>query len=173
MDKPKQMCLTHGRPLKYSRKEKTWYCPDCLYSSFLSWQAQQEAVKRYRESNKGKEAQKRYEDSESGQTARQRYLKSEKYKQRRREYNQRLKESLQIARAAHLERPTSQKEVERQVVSEMSPIVMDILEYQDTMGKSPTPTEVREWANEVYKTAISLDKAKELIESTIQRRHRK
>lgn len=129
-------------------------------------------MKRYRESDKGKEAQKHYEESDRGKDARRRYLKSDRYKQRRREYNQRLKESLQIARAARLGRPSAQKEVERVVSAQMSPLVLDIMEYQDTMGRSPSPNEVREWSRDVYKTKISSDRARELIESAIQRRHR-
>lgn len=170
--KTERVCQTHDRPLVYSRKQKLWYCPDCLQSSFLSWQAQQEAVKRYRQTEKGQEAQKRYEDSDKGKAAREKYLKSEKYKQRRREYNQRLKESLQIARAAKLERPSAQKEVERVVAEGMSPLLLDIMEYQDTMGKNPTLTEVREWSTDVYKTTINSDRARELIEIATQRRHK-
>lgn len=169
--KPK-ICPTHDRPLVYSEQEKIWYCPDCLQSSYLSWQAQQEAVKRYRQTGKGQEAQKRYEESDKGKAAREKYLKSEKYKQRRREYNQRLKESLQIARAAKLDRPSVQKEVEITVSTEMSPLILDIMEYQDTMGRNPSAAEVREWSQDVYKTSISADRAKELIESATQRRHK-
>lgn len=170
--KKQRICPTHDRPLVYSESQEIWYCPDCLQSSYLSWQAQQEAVKRYRGTEKGQEAQQRYEQSEKGKAAREKYLKSEKYKQRRREYNQRLKESLQIARAAKLDRPSAQKEVEITVSTEMSPLILDIMEYQDTMGRNPSPAEVREWSEDVYKTRISVDRAKELIESATQRRHK-
>jgi len=166
-----KICPTHDRPLVYSKSQKIWYCPDCLHSSYLSWQAQQEAVKRYRQTGKGQEAQERYEQSEKGKAAREKYLKSEKYKQRRREYNQRLKESLQIARAAKLDRPSAQKEVEIMVSTEMSPLLLDIMEYQDTMGRNPPVAEVREWSTDVYKTNLSVEKAKELIETATRRRH--
>jgi len=166
----KQICPTHDRPLKYSRKEKMWYCPDCLQSAYLSWQAQQEAVKRYRDSEKGKEAQKRYEDSDKGQTARQRYLKSDKYKERRREYNQRLKESLQIARAAKAEKPSVQRREEPLTSEELTPLVMDIMEYQDTIGVNPSTADVKEWSKDVYKKTITTEKARELIDLTLKRR---
>jgi len=172
MARAQKTCTIHDRPLKYSRKEKMWYCPDCLHSAYLSWQAQQEAVKRYRDSEKGKAAQGKYEKSDKGQTARQRYLKSEKYKQRRREYNQRLKESLQIARAAKIGRPTVQKHAEQAVGEELTPLVMDIMEYQDTIGATPSPTDVKEWSKDVYKTTITTERARELIDITLKRRQR-
>jgi len=166
----KKVCPIHDRPLKYSKEQKTWYCPDCLYSAFLSHQSQQQAVKRYRESDKGKQAQEKYEKSVKGSTARKRYLKSDKYKQRRKEYNQRLKESLAIARAAKIARPHTQTDIERSVIEELSLLVQDIREYQDTMGKTPTVEEVMEWASEVYQTPITPERAEELIEKSLKRR---
>jgi len=170
MTKQEKTCKIHNIPLKYSEEQKVHYCPKCLQAAYESWQSQQEAVKRYRDSEKGKTAQEKYEKSEKGQTARQRYLKSEKYKERRKEYNQRLKESLIIARAAKLERPTVERDVERIRVTELSPLIQDILEYQDTMGKNPTTTEVKEWAMDVYKTAITAGRAKALIEEASKKR---
>ena len=170
MSETKRVCPKHETPLKYSRKQRTWYCSTCLQAAYESYVAQQEAVKRYRDSEKGKTAQERYEQSEKGQTARQRYLKSEKYKAARRAYNQRLKESLQIARAAKLERPSTERAVERVRTEVLSPMVQEIREYIDVMGRRPSPTEVREWANDLYQTTITTERAKELIETASKRR---
>lgn len=168
--KQSHVCPSHGTPMKYSRKLKTWYCSECLQRAYESYLAQQEAVKRYRDSEKGKTAQERYEDSEKGQTARQRYLKSDKYKAARRAYNQRLKESLQIARAAKLERPSTERVVEVLRTEALSPLVQDIREYLDTMGRRPLTTEVKDWANDIYGTKITTERAKELIETASKRR---
>ena len=170
MTKTEHLCPTHQTPMKYSRKLKTWYCSTCLQAAYESYQAQQEAVKRYRDSEKGKTAQKRYEDSEKGQTAKQRYLKSEKYKAARRAYNQRLKESLQIARSAKLDRPSAEHSVERVRTEVLSPMVQEIQEYIDVMGRKPSTLEVREWANDLYRTTITAERAKELIETAAKRR---
>ena len=159
----RRICPIHDKPLKYSRKAKTWYCPECLYSSFLTHQAQQEAVKRYRQSEKGKASERKYELSNKGQLAREKYLKSEKYKQRRREYNERLKESLRIARIARDERATAEKEVEVRRTSELMPLIQDIHEYTDIMGKLPSPREVVVWARDAYKISLPLDRAVELL----------
>jgi len=158
-----KICTVHGTPLKYSRKARKYYCPECLYSSFLTHQAQQEAVKRYRQSEKGKASERKYELSEKGQAAREKYLKSEKYKQRRREYNERLKESLRIARIAREEKATTEKEVEVRRTSELMPLIQDIHEYADIMGRLPSPREVIVWARDAYKTSLPLDKAIELL----------
>lgn len=95
-----ELCERCGDALKYSRKKKEWYCPTCLLGSFLSDEAQKAAYKRYRQSPKGKASQKKWEESKKGKAARNKYLKSAKYRQRRKEYNDRLKESLRIARLA-------------------------------------------------------------------------
>jgi hypothetical protein len=160
--KGKHFCDKHNHPQKYSRKHKLWYCTDCLYAAYLSNQAQQEAVKRYRNTDKGKDAQRRYEQSEGGQTARQRYLKSDKYKQRRKEYNQRLKESLQLARAARITGalPSKGKKV---LPPNTSPLLADILEFMELANDSPIPTEVQEWSVTLYKKPISVAEAAKLI----------
>ena len=168
--KQSHICPSHSTPMKYSRKLRTWYCSECLQRAYESYLAQQEAVKRYRDSEKGKTAQERYEDSEKGQTARQRYLHSDKYKAARKAYNQRLKESLQIARAAKLEKPSKERAVERVRTEELSPLVQDIREYLDTMGRRPLTTEVKEWANDIYETKITTERARELIERASKRR---
>lgn len=165
----RQICPTHNKPLKYSKKLRKWYCPECLYSSFLTHQAQQEAVKRYRQSEKGKESERKYELSEKGQIARDKYLKSEKYKQRRREYNERLKESLRIARMARDERATAEKEVEVRRTSELMPLIQDIHEYMDIMGRLPLPHEVVVWARDAYKISILPDRAAALIRQARKR----
>jgi len=168
--KQSHVCPSHQTPMKYSRKLKTWYCSECLQRAYESYLAQQEAVKRYRGSEKGKTAQDRYEDSEKGQTARQRYLHSDKYKAARKAYNQRLKESLQIARAAKLERPTAERVVERVRTEVMSPMVQEIREYIDVMGRRPSTLEVKEWSQDLYKAKITTERAKELIETAAKRR---
>ena len=168
--KQSHLCPSHQTPMKYSRKLKTWYCSECLQRAYESYLAQQEAVKRYRGSGKGKTAQEHYEQSDKGQTARQRYLHSDKYKAARRAYNQRLKESLQIARAAKLERPSTERAVERVRTEVMSPMVQDIREYLDTMGQRPSTTDVKEWANDIYGTKITTERARELIETATKRR---
>lgn len=161
MTEPERTCTKHAKPLKFSRKLKTWYCPDCLLAAHLTHQAQQEAVKRYRESDKGKEAQKRYEQGK-GKDARQRYLKSGKYKERRKEYNQRIKESLQIARAARVGAPRMRKVV-KELPPGSPPIIADILEYQEMVGRSPSPTDVKEWSQDIYKKQITTAVAQKLI----------
>ena len=170
MSDSRRLCPKHETPLKYSQKLRTWYCKPCLESAYLSYQAQQEAVKRYRDSKKGKTAQEGYEKSEKGQIARQRYLHSEKYKAARRAYNQRLKESLQIARAAKLERPSTERNVERIRTTELTPLIQDIREYLDTMVRRPSTTEVMEWSKDIYETKITTERAKELIDIATKRR---
>jgi len=169
MPKQERICPLHNKPLTYSRKHKTYFCKECLYASFLTHQAQQEAVKRYRQTEKGKAAERKYELTEKGKAARARYLKSEKYKQRRREYNQRLKESLQIARSVLTERATREKVEEKQRTDELMPLIQDIREYADTLGKMPSPPEVAKWAKDAYGTDLPLDRAIELINKATKR----
>jgi len=164
-----RICPIHEMPLTYSRKLKRWYCKDCLYGSFLTHQAQQEATKRYRQTEKGKEAAKRYEQSEKGKEARHIYLHSEKYKQRRREYNQRLKESLRIARAVLTERATKEKEVEKRRTAEFLPLIQDIREYLDSISRMPTTSEVVAWANDTYEVTLTHHKAADLIKKALRR----
>ena len=152
------ICPTCNEPMKYDRKLRKWLCSSCLYGAFLTDQAQREAVKRYRESEKGKVAEKKYEQSEKGKTARERYLKSDKYKQRRREYNQRLKESLAIARAAMLPRAKAITREEKLV-----PLINDIREFIQTSKRAPQPSDVVEWAENEYQTKISSPEAESFI----------
>lgn len=157
-EQKKEFCTTCGEPLTYSRKLRKWICEKCLYGAFLTDQAQRDAVKRYRQSDKGKASEKKYEQSEKGKTARERYLKSDKYKQRRREYNQRLKESLAIARAAMLPRAKALTREEKIV-----PLIDDIREFVSTSKHLPTPSDVVEWAENEYQTKISTTEAETFI----------
>ena len=159
--KPKEprICTVCGGELKYDRHSRTYVCLACLYGAFLTAQAQTESVKRYRQSEKGVAAEKKYEQSEGGKIARQRYLKSEKYKQRRREYNERLKESLAIARAAHLPRAKAETREERLV-----PLVDDIREFIRTSKHAPQPSDVVDWAENEYQTKISITEAEAFIQ---------
>ncbi len=169
-DMDSKTCLIHNCKLTYSRKHKQYYCKECLYSSYLTHQAQLEAERRYRQSEKGKTAERKYEESPKGKTARERYLKSDKYKQRRKEYNQRLKESLQIARVVLAERATREKEEERQRTEELMPLIQDIREYADTMGRLPLASEVTKWARDAYGAVLSLNSATKLINKAAKRR---
>lgn len=162
-DPDRKKCTKHNIPLKYSKKEKTWYCPECLQAAYNSWKAQQEAVKRYRDTNKGKEAQGRYEKSEKGKTARERYLKSPKYKQRRKEHNQRVQESLQIARMAITGKPKPFKKP-AEIPADASPLLHDILEYMELISRSPSTADVKEWADDLYQKRISTAEAQKLID---------
>lgn len=101
MPKPKRKCSQCGTNLEYNRKFG-WFCRPCMLAAYLSDISQKAAVKKYRQTAKGKKAERRYETSPKGKAARERYLKSAKYKERRKEYNKRLQESLRIAREAGL-----------------------------------------------------------------------
>ena len=158
--KKKHMCETCDTEMKYDRHSRKWLCPSCLYGAFLTDQAQRAAVKRYRQSEKGVAAEKKYEQSDKGKIARERYLKSEKYKQRRREYNQRLKESLAIARKAMLPRA---KAITRE--EKLIPLIDAIREYQQMHRQKrwPSPSDVVEWAEDEYQTKISPTEAESFI----------
>lgn len=161
--KPKQECEKHNIPLKYSRKHKTWYCPECLQAAYNAWKSQQASVKRYRDSDKGKEAQERYENSEKGKAARNRYLKSAKYKQRRKEHNQRTQDSLRIARLAITGAPKLRRVVQ-EPPTDAPPLLHDILEYMELVGRSPSPLDVKEWSTDLYKQSVTTAEATQLIE---------
>jgi molecular chaperone GrpE (heat shock protein) len=165
---PKQLCPKHNIPLTYSRKHKRYFCKECLYASFLTHQAQQASYKKWHQSAKGKASVKKYEQT-TGRAARERYLHSDKYKQRRREYNERLKESLRIARIALAERATREKEEERIRTTELAPLIQDIREYIDSLGRTPTSAEVTKWARDAYSLTLSKDRAQELITKALRR----
>ena len=161
--KQKHICPTCEGEMTYSRKLRKWTCEQCLYGAFLTDQAQREAVKRYRDSEKGKAAEKKYEQSEKGKTARERYLKSEKYKQRRREYNQRLKESLAIARAAMPERAKALTPTEEETADERLALIQDIRGYIDSSNRLPTVEAVKTQAED-YNLKLTDEQARELIQ---------
>jgi len=161
--KEKHICETCGGEMTYSRKLRKWVCEQCLYGAYLTDQAQREAVKRYRESEKGKASEKKYEQSEKGKTARERYLKSDKYKQRRKEYNQRLKESLAIARTAELERAKAVTPAEREATDRHAALIQDIREYIDTSNRLPTVEAVKTQAED-YNLKLSDEQTRELIQ---------
>ena len=157
-EKHAHICPTCDKPMTYSRKLKKWICEPCLYGAFLTDQAQREAIKRYRQSEKGKETEKRYEQSKKGKVARERYYKSAKYKEARKRYNERLKESLAIARQAMLPRAKALTREER-----LLPLIDDIREFIATTKRSPSPSDVAVWAEDEYQTKIPNSVAESLI----------
>lgn len=166
-DTEKKLCTVHNKPLYFSKTLKAWYCKDCLYSAHLTHKAQKDAIKRYRQSSKGRTKTKEWEHSETGKKARERYLHSEKYKAARRTYNQHLKEALAIARAAHLERAKELTPIE--IAEPYAALLTDIREYSDTQGHLPTAANVVKVAKEDYKQTISTAKASELITQALKR----
>ena len=162
----KKTCDRCGTQLLYNRKLKKWYCPSCMKGAYLTNLAQLASVKKYRASEKGRVASKRYEQSEKGKVARARYLKSEKYKAARKRYNERLKESLAIARKAfeggHREKRLTREE-------RLVPLIDDIREFTRTAkirGHTilhPSPEDVITWAEDEYKVKITPNEAAEFI----------
>ena len=163
--KKKHICDVCSSEMKYDRHSRRWLCPACLYAAFLTDQAQRAAVKRYRQSEKGVAAEKKYEQSEKGKIARTRYLKSEKYKQRRREYNERLKESLAIARKAMLPRAKALTKEEK-----LATLVDAIKEYQQMSKRLPAISDVIEWAEDEHQVKITTAEAQEFIKRAQQDR---
>ena len=159
-------CTKHDK--KMILVEGKYYCKDCLYSSFLTAQAQSAAVTRYNHTEKHKTAEKAYEDKNP--TAREKYLHSDKYKQRRKEYNERLAESLRIARAAHTGRAVSETQSERKQQEQFSELIQDIREYIDGQSKIPSAKSVAKWEFDDYGKKISLDQAAEIIKRATLRR---
>ena len=164
-----KVCPKHNESLLYYKEKDLWYCKSCLFSSFLTAEAQKAAVNRYNKSAKHKKSEKAYEQG-TGKEARERYLKSDKYKARRKEYNERLADSLRIARAAHLERAVSEKVVERKKAEEFTELIQDIREYIDEQNRQPSAKNVVHWAKENYRKTISLDQAKVIIDRATLRR---
>jgi len=156
--KAKHICPTCEAVMKYDRKLKQWYCPECLHGAYLTDLAQREAVKRYRQSGKGKEAEKKYEQSGKGKVARERYLKSEKYKAARKRYNERLKESLAIARKAMLPRAKAITREEKLV-----PLVDEIREFIQRVKHLPKPADVVVWAEDIHQVKISTTEAEQFM----------
>jgi hypothetical protein len=131
--------------------------------------AQNEAVRRYNATEKHKISEKNYEQG-TGKTARERYLKSDKYKARRREYNQRLQESLRIARSAHLERAKSETVKEVRRTEEFADLLEDVRSYFDSRNKTPTTTNIIKWAKDSYGKEITEAQAKKIIDQATLRR---
>ena len=160
MTTKKHICEKCGSKMKYDRRSKTYLCPSCLYGAFLTDQAQRACVKRYRESEKGKDAEKRYEQTEKGKIARERYLKSEKYKQRRKEYNERLKESLAIARAGLAGQPRAKAPTREE---KLITLVDAVQEYHQLTKRWPSPSNVMGWAEDEHQVKITPAEAQEFI----------
>ena len=161
------VCTKHDK--KMILVEGKYYCKDCLYSSFLTASAQSAAVTRYNHTEKHKTAEKAYEDKNP--TAREKYLHSEKYKARRREYNERLAESLRIARQAHLERAQSTKVVEYKQKEDFAELIENIREWSDSQGnRRPSAKNVVKWALDDFDKKISLDQASTIIDRALLRR---
>jgi len=88
-------CARCGDPLE---SENETFCELCRYTLRQVLESRRESQKRYFASEKGKAALTRYQNSEKGKEAKRRYAKSEKGKEARKRYNERLAESLRIAR---------------------------------------------------------------------------
>lgn len=164
-----KVCPKHKVPIK-TDPEHGEYCPECLYSSFLTHQAQNAAVRRHNQTDKHKSSEKTYEKSAKGKEARQRYLKSDKYKEARKAYNQRLNESLRIARQAEGERAKALTTVEVRRIKENAELIEDIREYFDNRNKAPTTSVVIKWANDSYNIALTSTQAEALIARALNRR---
>ena len=166
------ICAEHNKAMIKIKGQ--YYCPDCIYSSHLTYTAQKEAVKRWRQSDKGVESEKQYEQSDKGKLARSKYLHSDKYKAARRAYNQRLKESLTIARIALKGTSGSSKLTtsELQVASGLDGLLAEIREFLDENSTSPTVANVVATAKRDYNQIITEAKAKELINAASVRRRK-
>ncbi len=157
------VCPTHTKAMVKIKGQ--YYCEDCLYASHLTYETQREAIKRYNKSAEGRKAAKKYEQSDSGKVARERYLKSEKYKQRRKEYNERLRQSLAIARIGLGAggRGTAVTSAELQRAVSLEGLIGEIREYIDTNYRPPTVKNVIETAKKDYNQTIDEKRAQELV----------
>jgi len=149
-----RICTKHNTPLTLHKKK--WYCMECLRASAIVHETQQNAQKRWRQSERGKAHIKAHEQTK-GKEARQRYLHSKKYKARRKEYNERIKESLQIARAQLHEAATVEPGLTH---FKFDALIRDI---KDSMswGRRPSQQEIIEWGRG-YALTITPEQAKEL-----------
>ena len=150
-----ELCPKHNIPL--TKHNGKYYCVECLRASAMVYETQQAAQKRWRNSDRGKELIKQHEQGK-GKAARSRYLHSKKYKSRRREYNERIKESLQIARAQLHEAAKIEPALTKQKYSSLVREIKDVLSW----GRRISLTEVTEMARG-YELDISNEQAKELI----------
>jgi hypothetical protein len=163
-----KICEIHGVPLKKFKGKDV--CEQCLYASNLTYETQKEAIKRFNRSPEGREAAKKYEDSDKGKAARKRYLNSDKYKLRRKDYNERLKQSLAIARAAQTtgnraSRLTTEETAVSTTLSALDGLVTEIRSYLDTHQRAPTIKNVVDTAKRDYSKIIDAAKAQELIDA--------
>ena len=154
------ICEIHNEA-KVKLKDQ-WWCKSCIYGSHLTYQAQKDAVKNWRQSDKGITSEKEYEQSDKGKVARGRYLHSDKYKAARKAYNERLKESLAIARSVRVESAKGKTQVEIDIPV-LSGLISEIREYYDNYNKAPATKNVIDTAKRDYNTVIDKDKAEELI----------
>ncbi len=147
-------------------------CPKCLFNSNLTWETQRQAIARYNKSEEGRAAAKKYEQSDKGKTARERYLKSDKYKAARRAYNERLRESLAMARAAQSvgERAKRYSEPEVRVLTALEGLMAEIRQYIDVNMHTPSIANVIATAKRDYNTSIEAKKAQDLIDQVVQKR---
>ena len=163
-----KVCPEHNEPLV--KVKGKWYCKKCLYNSFLTHQTQIQATKRWRQSDKGKEAEKTYEQSDKGKVARTAYLHSDKYKAARKAYNERLKESLAIARSARIGGSSKITKEETRTASTLEGLLAEIREYLDSNNRPPTLKNVIDTAKRDYNQVINEDRARELIDAALKSR---
>lgn len=140
--------------------KKTWVCEYCLRASAIIYDSQKEATKRWRKSAQGREAVQRYEQGK-GKEARERYLKSEKYKQRRKEYNQRMKESLNIRRdTIKLEAARADPE---HTTQKLTAVVRDLKDGWLSWGKRPDESDVIKLCEGYGIEGVTPEQAQELL----------
>ncbi len=153
------ICEIHNEP-KVKVKGQ-YYCQKCLYSSHLTYETQKQAIQRYNKSPEGRDAAKRYEQSE-------------KYKAARKAYNERLRESLAMARAAQGagERAKELTPTELRVATSLEGLIAEIREYIDSNMRPPSLQNVINTAKKDYNQVIDAKKAEELINMAAQKRWR-
>jgi uncharacterized Zn finger protein (UPF0148 family) len=165
-----QLCPIHGTPLTtFEGKE---LCEKCLFNSHLTYETQRDAIERYNKSPEGRAAAKKYEQSEKGKKTRNKYLKSDKYKLARKAYNERLKQSLAIARAAQGvgQRAKATTAIETHVATTLEGLLAEIRDYIDTNLRPPSAKNVVETAKRDYNTVIDIKKAEEMIATALKSR---
>ncbi len=163
------VCEIHNEPMV--KVKGKYYCQKCLFASHLTYETQRQAVERYNKSPEGRAAAKKYEQSDKGKETRNKYLKSEKYKAARKAYNDRLRESLRLARAARGlgERASELTEPELRVATSLEGLVAEIRSYIDENLRPPSVRNVIDTAKRDYNTVIDAKKAEELIETATKR----
>jgi hypothetical protein len=164
-----KLCPIHNTPLTHFEGKEV--CEQCLYSSHLTYTTQREAIQRYNKSPEGRAAAKKYEQSDQGKETRNKYLKSEKYKAARKAYNERLRNSLAIARASQSVggRAKAITPVEMHTATALEGLMAEIREYVDSNMRLPTVANVIATAKKDYNQVIDAKKAQELIATATQR----